>query len=113
MGLFPRKCAHELYEIVEEEVRVFGPRFPLRMELNAEIRLSLRANSFIRAVVDVDEPWVPALRQTVTVDCITMVLARYVTAPRQQILYRLINAAMSVRQLVRGTARRERENLVP
>ena len=84
----------------------------LRMELNAEVRTNARANALVGSVVDVDEPWLPIWRKGRILNRVSMVLARDVATPREQVLNGLIHTAMSVGQLVRIAAGGESQNLI-
>ena len=81
-----------------------GPGLRLGVELHAEVRPRARADAFVGAVVDVHEPRLPVAGQRVVVDRVAVILAGDVAAARQQILHRLVHAAMAVGQLV-GVAR--------
>ena len=83
------------------------------MELHAEERAGAGADALTGAIVHVDEPRLPLSGQRFLPHGVAVVLAGDVAAPREQVLHRLVHAAVAVGQLVGVTASSEREDLVP
>ena len=66
------------------------------MELNAEVRVIAGAHPLVCSVVQINEPGLPIRRQVLLLDGIAVVLARYIGASAKEILYRLVDAAVTV-----------------
>src|SRR5689334_13879463 len=82
------------------------------MELDREKRARRVAHAFVRAVVRVGEPGVPAGGQGRRVDRVAVVLRGDVAAARAFFQAGLVVAAMAELELVGARARGEREQLV-
>src|SRR5262245_63052700 len=100
MGLAPTQGSDQTQEVVEQERAVPRPGMRLRMELHAEVRARARAYALVGSVVDVHEPGFPVRGQGRFAHGVAVVLAGHIATPGQQVLDRLVHAAMAVRQLV-------------
>src|SRR4029453_17282078 len=112
MALADSRGASEPDEFVEREAGVLRARPGLGVKLDTELRLPLGADPLVRPVVDVDEPRFPIVGKRPIIDGIAVILARHEAAPREQVLHRLVDAAMTVGQLVRRAAGGKGQDLV-
>jgi hypothetical protein len=78
------------------------------VELHAEKRAGSGADALTGAIVHVDEPGLPVVRERLLPHCVAMVLTGDVAAPTDQVLHGLVHAAMAVGQLVGVAAGGER-----
>ena len=99
-------------EIVEEEFRVHRAAGGLRVELRREERLAGVADTFVGAVVHVDEVRLPALRQASVVHREAVVLRSDEALVRARLAHRLVVGAVAVFQLVGGGAGGDAQQLV-
>jgi len=82
------------------------------VKLNAEKRLPAVADSFIGAVIRVDKPWLPVIRERLLPDGIPVVLRGDIASLGASFDTGLILAAMSKLQLVRVGTGSQRQNLM-
>ena len=70
------------------------------MELHAEEREGAGADALAGAIVHVDEPRFPVAWERLLPHRVAVVLAGDVAAPGDQVLHRLVHAAVAVGQLI-------------
>ena len=99
-------------KLVKKERGVAGTGTSLGVELDAEDRLEPGPDAFVGPVVQVHEPRLPVARKGMLVHRVAVILAGDEAAARRHLLHRLVRAPMTVRELVRLTARGQAKDLV-
>src|SRR5712671_6440937 len=103
----------QAHEFVEQRLAIDRARGGLGMELHAHERLRAVAHAFVRAVVGVREPGLPALWERCRIDGEAVVLRGDEAARGAFLETGLVVAAVAELELVGARARGKREQLVP
>src|SRR5262245_36227768 len=100
-------------ELVQEECAVAETGTSLCGALDDEDRLEPRPDAFVSPFVQVREPGLPVARKGTLVHRVAVILAGDEAAACAYLLHRLVRSSMTIRELVRLTARSQAEDLVP
>src|SRR5229473_1136433 len=110
---FTAKILHKLHEVIEQVMRIVGPRRGLRMILDAEHRLATVPESFQRLIVQVDVRQVHfTMVERIGIHREAVIVRGDLHLLRHLIQHGMIRAAVPELQLVSFAAHRETKNLM-